>query len=209
MRRIGIVGGTFDPIHTGHLMLGKQAYKEYQLDEIWYMPSRQPPHKTDHPVTEAAKRFEMVRLAILDTPYFKLSDFELTRLKGNTYTADTLRLLKDEYPDVEFFFIVGADSIYEIESWYHPAEVLRLATILAAGRECGEYSVTLEEQARYLEHKYKAKIKLLHCQELDISSEEIRRRASQGKNIEKFLPKAVEQYIIQHHLYAMRGEENE
>ena len=127
MKKIGIMGGTFDPIHSGHLMLGKQAYEEYDLDCVWYMPSRQPPHKKDHGITPAALRLEMVNLAVERTPFFSCSDFELRRKDGNTYTADTLRLLKEEYPDTEFYFIVGADSIFDIEKWYHPELVMKLA----------------------------------------------------------------------------------
>ena len=100
MKKIGIMGGTFDPIHNGHIMLGRQAYEEYDLDCIWYMPSRIPPHKKDHTITAAKDRLAMTAAAIAPYSYFKLSDFELRRTGGNTYTADTLRLLKEEYPDV-------------------------------------------------------------------------------------------------------------
>ena len=103
MKKIGIMGGTFDPIHNGHIMLGRQAYEEYDLDCIWYMPSRIPPHKKDHTITAAKDRLAMTAAAIAPYSYFKLSDFELRRTGGNTYTADTLRLLKEEYPDVEFY----------------------------------------------------------------------------------------------------------
>lgn len=201
MKRIGIVGGTFDPIHFGHLMLGRQAYQEYSLDEVWYMPSRQPPHKQDHLITPSEKRVEMIRLAIQDIPHFRVSEFELKRTDGNTYTADTLRLLKREYTGVEFFFIVGADSIFEIENWFHPEQVLRLAIFLAAGRECGSYEKTLEEQIHYLENKYGAQIEKLHIEELDISSEDIRKRVHFGQSVVKMLPEQVDEYIKQHKLY--------
>lgn len=93
MRKIGIMGGTFDPIHNGHIMLGRQAYAEYNLDEVWYMPSGQPPHKKGRHVTESAERCHMVKLAIQDIPYFVFSDFEVRRTGKNTYTAETLALL--------------------------------------------------------------------------------------------------------------------
>ena len=124
MKQIGIMGGTFDPIHVGHLMLGRQAFEEYGLDSVWYMPSKTPPHKKDHRITSSKDRCAMVSAAIEEFPYFCLSDFEIKRTAGYTYTADTLRLLREEYQDTEFYFIVGADSIHDIEKWYHPEYVL-------------------------------------------------------------------------------------
>ena len=153
MKKIGIMGGTFDPIHSGHLMLGKQAYEEYDLDCVWYMPSRQPPHKKDRHITSPADRLEMVRLAVESTPFFSCSDFELCRTEENTYTADTLLLLKQAYPDTEFYFIVGADSIFDIEKWYHPEIVMKNAVILAADRACGHDDVPFSRQIEYLTKK--------------------------------------------------------
>lgn len=201
MKRIGIVGGTFDPIHYGHLMLGRQAYQEYQLEEVWYMPSRQPPHKKDHTVTPSKDRVAMIRLAIGDVPYFSLSDFELKRKEGNTYTADTLTLLTEAYPDTEFYFIVGADSVYEIEKWYRPETVLKLATILAASREYEDERLSLEQQISYLRTKYGARIFRLHCREFDAASAEIRSMLAKGNPVAEWIPQQVEQYIAEHGLY--------
>ena len=175
MAKIGIMGGTFDPIHNAHLMLGRQALKEYHLDEIWFMPSHNPPHKTDHRVTGTKDRCEMVKLAIAGEPRFRFSDFEISRA-GNTYTAHTLKLLKEAYPKHTFFFIVGADSLYHIESWYHPEEVMRQVTILAAGRECEDAS-------------------------MEVSSQELREREMNGGRIHNLVPKNVERYIEEHGLY--------
>ena len=115
MAEIGIMGGTFDPIHNGHLMLGRQAYEEYHLDEVWFMPSGNPPHKKDHLVTDAALRCKMVRLAIEGFPKFRLSEFEVQRA-GNTYTAETLRLLHLHYP------AVSEEIIFSLTE---PADALR------------------------------------------------------------------------------------
>ena len=109
MKRIGIMGGTFDPVHNGHLLLGRQARSEYGLDEIWYMPSHIPPHKKDHRITDGKDRLAMLELALEGIPFFSVSDFEMKR-EGNTYTAQTLELLKEEYPEDKFYFIIGADS---------------------------------------------------------------------------------------------------
>lgn len=201
MKRIGIMGGTFDPIHLGHLMLGKQAYHEYHLKQIWYMPSRQPPHKRDHQITDSSHREKMVKLAIKRFPYFKFSDYELIRTEGNTYTADTLRLLKRDYPDTEFFFIVGADSVFEIEKWYQPETVMRLATILAADRDSNEHKQPLDDQIKYLEQRYGAKIFRLHCREMIVASAEIRERIQKKESIEHLTPTEVAAYIKEHKLY--------
>ncbi len=205
MAEIGIMGGTFDPIHKGHLLLGRQAYQEYGLDMVWFMPSGQPPHKKDHKIAAAPHRMEMVRLAIAGEKGFFLSDFETSRA-GNTYTADTLGLLRKRYPEYEFSFIIGADSLYEIEHWYHPELVFQRARILVADREYeGEgqesESQPLEQQIEYLQKEYGAAIRKLHCKEMDVSSEEIRRLVCEGKSIKEYVTKEVEDYIFRHKLY--------
>lgn len=200
MAKIGIMGGTFDPIHNGHLMLGKQAYEEYGLDEIWFMPTGQPPHKKDHTVTAIPDRCEMVRLAVQDHPCFQFSDFEIRR-SGNTYTAETLLLLKKSYPQHQFFFIIGADSLYQLESWYHPELVAARTVLLAAVREYPDAPRTMKEQAEYLRNKFHADIRLLHCGEVDLSSSELREMKSRGKRICKYVPRQVEEYIDSHRLY--------
>lgn len=200
MARIGIVGGTFDPIHNGHLLLGRQAYEEYQLDEIWYMPSGQPPHKKDHRVSDAADRCAMVQLAIDNIDGFYLSEFETSR-QGNTYTAQTLALLKETYPRHEFYFIIGADSLYQIESWYHPRQVLAMVKILAADRQYQQPHPDMEERIRYLNRELGGHVERLHCSEIDISSEDIRRRVQNGQPIADLVPEAVEAYIYEKHLY--------
>lgn len=201
MKKIGLMGGTFDPIHLGHLMLGRQAYEEYGLDEIWYMPSRIPPHKKDHRITSAEDRCAMVRAAIEPYPQFVLSEFEMKRTGGNTYTADTLRLLKEEYPENEFYFIVGADSIHDIEKWYHPEYVLKMVTFLAADREYQNPVRTLNEQISYLEEKYGARILRLHCGMMDVASAEIRECLEKGTPVNHLIPDAVHSYIREHGLY--------
>lgn len=200
MAKIGIMGGTFDPIHNGHLMLGRQALEEYQLDQIWFMPSGQPPHKKDHPVTDADIRCEMVKLALLGQSGFVFSDFEIRR-PGNTYTAQTLALLHQEYPQHEFYFIVGADSLYEIERWYEPERIMSQTVILAAGREYEGIHRSLKGQMNYLKEKYGAQIEYLHCREMDISSEEIRSLTAEGQSVKDLVPEAVFAYMEKNHLY--------
>ena len=200
MGKIGILGGTFDPIHNGHLWLGEQAYREYGLDQVWFMPSGHPPHKQDHPVTEGDKRWDMVRLAIAGNPHFAYSDFELQR-PGYTYTAQTLALLQEAYPEHTFYFIIGADSLYQIEGWYHPEQVMARATLLVAGRAFKEAKRSLDQQIAHLIARYGARILPLHCGEMDVSSADLRRMAREGKNIGPSGPGEVAAYIRRNRLY--------
>lgn len=202
MGKIGIMGGTFDPIHNGHLMLGRQAYKEYGLDEIWYMPSGHPPHKKDHDVTESAMRLEMTRLAVKGHEGFLCSDFEVKR-SGNTYTAQTLCLLRKKYPEHVFYFIIGADSLYEIETWYEPERVMAQAIILVARRKYEEAGKeqAINRQAAYLSEKYNADIRVLHSEKMDISSAVLRRMVANEQDISSFVPHEVLSYIDAHGLY--------
>lgn len=200
MAKIGVLGGTFDPIHNGHLRIGTGAYREFGLESIWFMPSGIPPHKRDHRVTVGEMRWDMVKLAVADTPYFLCSDFEMRR-EGETYTAQTLALLREAYREHEFYFIVGADSLYEIEQWHHPNLVMKHTVILAAGRTYRSWHRSFESQIRYLTEKYKAMIYPLHIPEIDISSKEIRRAVAEGRSIRNYVPAAVADYIIDHRLY--------
>lgn len=200
MARIGILGGTFDPIHNGHLRLGEKAYEEFGLDTVWFMPSGVPPHKKDHRITEGKMRRDMVKLAIADIPCFLYSDFELER-EGNTYTAQTLTLLKQEHGEDEFYFIIGADSLYEIEHWYHPEVVMAEAVLLVAGRAYKPGHKNLEEQIACLTRRFGARIHPIHCPQMDVSSEMIRAAVAEGRSIGDLVPRPVEEYIRSHGLY--------
>lgn len=199
MGKIGIMGGTFDPIHYGHLMLGEQAYREYGLDEIWYMPSGQPPHKKNHQVTDPAKRLAMTELAIKNHGEFICSDFEVKEA-GNTYTANTLKLLCERYPQHTFYFIIGADSLFEIEKWYEPEQVMAYAILLVARREY-KTERSMNQQIVNLVSRYHADIRMLHCDEMDISSEKIRQMVSKDQSIAEYVPQEVISYIHTYGLY--------
>lgn len=200
MKRIGIMGGTFDPIHNGHLSLGLCAYEEYDLDEVWFMPSRKPPHKSDHRITDTSERCDMTKLAVAPYPYFKYSDFEIRR-DGTTYTAVTLELLHKQYPDTKFYFLLGADSLYELEHWYRPESVMSQCTLLVAGRDTDSYTRPLSEQKQYLEETYNASIMWLHLPIIELSSTHIREMTAAGLSITGMVPDAVEDYIEDLHLY--------
>lgn len=200
MSKIGIMGGTFDPIHNGHLLLGRQAYMEYGLESVWFMPSGQPPHKRNQGVSDGIHRCAMVKLAIENQSSFEFSDFEFLR-NGNTYTAQTMALLKESFPQHQFFYIIGADSLYEIESWYHPRQVMTSVPFLVANREYKKEHRSLQDQIAYLKNSYGANIRLLHCREMDISSAEIRQAVQRGMSIENYVPQPVREYIAAHNLY--------
>ena len=199
MKKIGIMGGTFDPIHNGHIRLGRQAYEEYDLDCIWYMPSRIPPHKKDHTITAAKDRLAMTAAAIAPYPYFKLSDFELRRTGGNTYTADTLRLLKEEYPDVEFFFIAGADAIASVSKWKDSDEMGKLARFVGVDRP--GYELSEERRAAIKASAPGIDISFLTIEALAISSSELRNRLESGRSIRYLTPQVVVDHVMEHKLY--------
>ncbi len=200
MKRIGIMGGTFDPVHNGHLLLGRQAHLEYGLEEIWFMPSHIPPHKKNQFVTDGEDRMRMLALALEEYPYCLVSDFEMKR-EGNTYTTQTLALLKQAYPKNRFFFIIGADSLFQIETWYEPAKVMAQVPLLVSGREYEGSVRSFEEQIAYLKAKYGADISILHNKETDIASKQIRMRVAGGEDICGLVPEKVAAYIRERHLY--------
>ncbi len=198
--KIGIVGGTFNPIHLGHLMLGEYAYETYGLDEIWFLPNGNPPHKNLLEIsTETNDRIAMVNLAIANTPYFKLNEYEMNR-EEVSYSYETMNYFSKEYPNHEFYFIIGTDSLFQLDKWRHPERLLKLCTILVACRT----NITLEsilEKIRDLKLKFHAKIELLEMPIMEVASSDIRSRIIEGKSIKYIVPDVVGQYIIKNNLY--------
>ena len=198
--KIGIMGGTFDPIHIGHLLLAQFAYEECALDEIWFLPNGNPPHKQTKEGQDAlAHRVEMVRLAIDDVPYFKLCLHE-SRINRHSYTYKTIQELNALYPENEFYFILGADSLFAIEEWRNFREIFPSCIILAAVRDDKDAD-DMKMQTVYLEQEYNARISLLKAPQLEISSTTIRERAEKGLSIHYMVPDSVADYIEKNHLY--------
>lgn len=197
--KIGIMGGTFNPVHTGHLLLAQTAYNEADLDKVMFLPSGISYMKKNTNVLEAAHRLKMVELAIMDNPAFFASDMEIKR-EGNTYTCDTLLQLKEEHPQNHYYFILGADSLFSIESWKHPQIIFENCTILAAVRN-GVSKVHMQEKCKELTARFVADIKLLSFPETDISSTEIRALCAREKNIRYRVPEQVRMYIEENGLY--------
>jgi nicotinate-nucleotide adenylyltransferase len=196
--RLGIAGGTFDPIHIGHLIIAEVARQEYGLDKVVFIPTGIPPHKTGYAVTPAVHRYEMTRIAIMDNPYFEISDVETSR-QGFTYTIDTLRELKRIYPKgVEFFFIIGSDTLPEVKGWKEASRVVKDCCFVVYHRP--GYDV-LEEEMRFLCETMGALVCPIRGPLLDISSTDIRERIKQGKSIRYLVPPKVEEYIYRNLLY--------
>ena len=199
-KKVGIMGGTFDPIHNAHLALGECARVQMALDEVWFMPAKDPYFKKKKNVTPAKFRAEMTALAVKGHEGFKMSDFELLR-EGETYTAETLQKLNELYPDIHFYFIIGSDSMYQIETWWHPEIIMKHATLVVAEREYPERVRSFMDQVEYLRKKFGADIRVLDFEESDISSTMIREMAAKGEDLSELLPDAVSLYIGEHGLY--------
>lgn len=200
MMKIGIMGGTFDPIHNGHLMLGEYARDLFKLDEIWFMPNGNPPHKVNDSIESQTKhRVEMVKRAIANQKGFALQLYEVERKEVN-YSYLTMEHFKEVYPENEFYFIIGADSLFSLERWVHPEKLLKTCIMLAAYRD-GKNTVEMEEQIAHLNQKYDADIRLLKTPNVDISSTEIRKKIKYGLSVAEMIPDAVNEYIMEKQLY--------
>ncbi|RDY32775.1 nicotinate-nucleotide adenylyltransferase [Lachnotalea glycerini] len=197
--RIGIMGGTFDPIHVGHLMLAEQAYDKFNMDKILIMPAGNPPHKDNEVSALIKHRVSMVRLAIEGNKHFELSLIEVER-SGYTYTYETLENLTKENSNIEYYFIIGADSLLELHKWKEPEKICRDCTILVATR----YNLKSKELNKKIDEitkKYNAKIYLLDTPNIDLSSTYIRTAVSAGKSIKYYVTSDVERYIYKNNLY--------
>ncbi len=198
-KKVGILGGTFDPIHMAHLTLAENAWQQFQLDTVLIMPSGIPPHKENREITSANHRIRMLQLAIDDNKHFKVSNVEIER-EGKTYTADTLTELNRCNPDCSYYFIIGADSLFQIENWYQPETIMKQAVLLAAARDQLEEAETIKK-IEYLKNQYHSEIYLLHTPNMSLSSSLIRERVAKGESIKYLVPKDVEKYIYQNKLY--------
>lgn len=198
--RIGIMGGTFNPIHKGHLSVALCAYRQFDLEYVAFLPSRNPPHKKGiKKQVSDVQRLEMVHLATASCPFFRVSDLEMKR-EGDTYTSDTLAILQERNPLAEYYFIVGADSLHDMKKWHEPEKVFSLAHIISAPR----FPATREEDYKcraYLEKRFGSSINFIEMQPVQISSSEILQIKKSGGDYKKYLPLEVYEYIEKNHLY--------
>ncbi len=196
--RIGVFGGTFDPIHIGHLVSAEEARVELNLERVVFVPAGLPPHKLDHVVSPVEHRLAMVELAIASNPHFVVSRIDIDR-PGPCYTVDTIELLKDEWGDeVEIYFILGSDSLLEILTWHDPRRLVRLCYFAVVSRP--GYQVDLDELDALLPG-VASRVRMLDAPELAISSTDIQRRVREGLSIKYQVPEPVEGYIHRHKLY--------
>lgn len=199
-KRIGVFGGTFDPIHFGHLIIAEELREEFKLDKVLFIPSGNPPHKKLQKVSSSEHRYNMAKLALEKNPYFELSRLELDR-PGNTYTIDTVRQLKSIYKgETRLFFIIGADVIPELITWKEYKSLFLECEFIAVKRPDSNLNKYFEE-IEYLVRTYSASISTTNVSLIDISSTIIRERVGKNRTIKYMLPEAVESYIIENSLY--------
>lgn len=187
MKKVGILGGTFNPPHYGHLLIANEVLAALDLDEIWFMPNGEPPHKKKVESISDEERLQMIKMAIKGNEAFRIETIELTR-KGPSYTVDTMRLMNQQYPEYQFFFIIGADMIEYLPKWRHIDELVKLVQFV--GVERPSYSQLTDYPVLYVD-----------VPAVDISSSMIRERLKNGKTVRYLLPDSVINFIEEKHLY--------
>ena len=204
-KKVGIMGGTFDPIHIGHLILGEAAWRQFRLDEVWFMPAGNPPHKQNRAGRASdEQRVEMVRLAIRSNPHFVLSLIEMNA-DGYSYTYRTLERLREQYPETEWYFIMGADSLTDFDTWREPQRIVSACHVVVATRnqmDDTEFTRLLAKRREQFHHDFLR----LDTPNLDISSRHLRDMVRGGESIRYYTPDDVLNYIRMHQIYSDRED---
>lgn len=198
---IGIMGGTFDPIHYGHLILAQYVLDNMKLDEILFVPSGISYLKSKRKVSDKMHRLNMTKLGIANNDKFELSTIEIDRT-GNTYTVDTITELNDKYPNNTYYFIIGADSLFDLLKWKDHKRLLNICNFIVANRGATYTDKQLNDEIHMLETTYHANITLVRIPDIEISSSEIRNRVKDKLSIRYLLPEKVEKYIDDNKLYS-------
>ncbi len=196
-RAIGVMGGTFNPIHYGHLVTAEEALVQFGLEKVIFMPSARPPHKEDREILPPEERYLMTVIATASNPDFDVSHLEIER-QGPSYTVDTIKSLRDQFPDRQIYFITGADAVWEILTWKDTEELAELTTFIAATRP--GYSLEKFKKLHVLPDdeprpKGKPKVYIMEIPALAISSTDIRQRVRDGRPIRYLVPEGVANYI--------------
>lgn len=195
-QRLAMLGGTFDPVHIGHLVLGEAALEQLELDRVVFVPTGQPWRKSHREITPAPQRLEMLRLAVADNPRFEVSTLEIEH-DGPSYSEATLAALKDANPGAELFFILGRDSLADLPNWHDPSAVVGHATLVVADRE-GVVTSAAESPAVAA---LNARIVSLRMPVIGVSSTDLRERVAAGNSVRYLVPDSVADYIESHGLY--------
>ncbi len=199
MIKKGILGGTFNPIHNGHLKIAEEAYEAFGLESVFIIPSGISYFKADQKIPEGKIRYDMCLLACKDKQYLKVSDIEIKR-PGNSYTYETLRALRENEPDTVFYYILGADSLSELKDFKNPDEIVDNCRIAVSVRG-NEDNTGLEDLIKMYKERFHADISVFNTVNIDISSTEIRKCVKDGEDISGLVPKAVAKYIYENGLY--------
>jgi nicotinate-nucleotide adenylyltransferase len=200
--RLGLFGGTFDPVHMGHLMLAESCREQCRLEEVWFLPAFIPPHKQGQRTTPAETRIEMLQLVVGTNPAFSVCSYEVDR-GGVSYTADTLAHFREQDPDGELFFMLGADMLNDLPHWYQPRRVCELATPIVVDRAGAEPpNFAALESIASAEKIEQIRDNRVEMPEIGISSSEIRNNIAKSRSIRYQVPRAVEKFIATHGLYA-------
>lgn len=197
--RLGIYGGTFDPVHYGHLLLAETCRDQLKLDQVRFVPAATPPHKTNHKISDGHARADMLGLAVSGYPDFVVDRRELNRI-GPSYTVDTLVEFKSEHPDAELYFLVGADSLRDLLTWREPERITQLAMLVACNRP-GLPTLDHDRIATWIGPELAGRIKTVQIPGTDISASELRDRVRSGRSVRFLTPRAVEAFVIEHKLY--------
>jgi nicotinate-nucleotide adenylyltransferase len=197
-RKVGLLGGTFDPIHIAHLIVAEECRSNLSLDRVFFVPAGIPPHKLNNPITSAEHRVAMVELAIASNPHFEVSRLDIDR-SGPCYSTDTIGLLSHQLPDsAEIYFIIGTDSLLDMPTWHEPARLIELCRFAVVGRP--GYTVDMD----YLESVLpgvQSRVEFVNAPSINLSSTDIKRRIQSGHSVKYQVPEQVEEYIFDQRLY--------
>lgn len=199
--RIGVFGGTFDPVHVGHLILAEQCREQACLDQVWFVPSARPPHKPDPTRTPFERRVEMLALAIAGHPAFRVEEMEKDR-PGPSFTADTLEELRHRRPEDELFLLLGSDSLKDLPVWHAPERIFRAASLVVVERPGHAMLPAFRLRTT---PDVPVRLQVVTSPLIEVSSSDLRERAASGRSLRYLVPRAVEAYILEKRLYRSVG----